>query len=93
VEDPGLPFTCSVLVDADVQPGHAYVEVGGARIDVGTEARKALVFSALGLNPSDSSAKSPPEVWRLQSSLPYSRAIRSMSPLLTEFQSRVASPK
>ena len=62
VEDPGLPFTCSVLVDADVQAGHAYVEVGGARIDVGTEARKALVFSALGLNPSDSSAVSPPSV-------------------------------
>ena len=62
VEDPGLPFTCSVLVDADVQGGHAYVEVGGARIDVGTEARKALVFSALGLNPSDSSAVSPPSV-------------------------------
>ena len=51
VEDPGLPFTCSVLVDADVQLGHAYVEVGGARIDVGKEARKALVFSALGLHP------------------------------------------
>ena len=62
VEDPGLPFTCSVLVDADVQGGHAYVEVGGARIDVGTEARKALVFSALGLNPSDSSTVSPPSV-------------------------------
>jgi flagellar biosynthesis/type III secretory pathway protein FliH len=62
VEDPGLPFTCSVLVDADVQPGHAYVEVGGARIDVGTEARKALVFSALGLNPGDSSTLSPPSV-------------------------------
>jgi len=55
VEDPGLPFTCSVLVDADVQLGHAYVEVGGARIDVGKEARKALVFSALGLHPGDSS--------------------------------------
>ncbi|NBP21087.1 MAG: hypothetical protein EBV36_04255 [Burkholderiaceae bacterium] len=57
VEDPGLPFTCSVLVDADVQLGHAYVEVGGARIDVGKEARKALVFSALGL--SGSPAKAP----------------------------------
>ena len=57
VEDPGLPFTCSVLVDADVQLGHAYVEVGGARIDVGKEARKALVFSALGL--SGGPAKAP----------------------------------
>jgi flagellar assembly protein FliH len=62
VEDPGLPFTCSVLVDADVQAGHAYVEVGGARIDVGKAARKAMVFSALGLNPSDSSTASPPSV-------------------------------
>ena len=60
VEDPGLPFTCSVLVDADVQAGHAYVEVGGARIDVGTEARKALVFSALGLNPGNSPTASLP---------------------------------
>jgi hypothetical protein len=48
------------LVDADVQPGHAYVEVGGARIDVGTEARKALVFSALGLNPGNSPTASLP---------------------------------
>jgi flagellar assembly protein FliH len=62
VEDPGLPFTCSVLVDADVQAGHAYVEVGGARIDVGKAARKAMVFSALGLNPSDSSTASPSSV-------------------------------
>jgi hypothetical protein len=38
------------LVDADVRPGHAYVEVSGARIDVGQEARIALVRHALGLN-------------------------------------------
>ena len=50
VEDPGLPFTCSVLPDADVQFGHAFVEVAGARIDVGCEARKALVASALGVS-------------------------------------------
>ena len=49
VDDPGLPFTCSILPDADVQFGHAYVEVAGARIDVGQEARKALVSAALGL--------------------------------------------
>ncbi|QWE00893.1 hypothetical protein FD967_02270 [Polynucleobacter sp. JS-Mosq-20-D10] len=49
VEDPGLPFNCTILVDADVRPGHAYVEVSGARIDVGAEARIALVKTALGL--------------------------------------------
>jgi len=38
------------LLDADVRPGHAYVEVAGARIDVGSQARLALVKSALGLN-------------------------------------------
>jgi hypothetical protein len=38
------------LVDADVRPGHAYVEVSGARIDVGLEARLALVRNALGLD-------------------------------------------
>jgi flagellar assembly protein FliH len=50
VEDPGLPFNCTILVDADVRPGHAYVEVSGARIDVGAEARTALVKAALGLD-------------------------------------------
>jgi hypothetical protein len=52
VDDPGLPFACTILVDADVRPGHAYVEVSGARIDVGLEARLALVRNALGLNGS-----------------------------------------
>jgi flagellar assembly protein FliH len=50
VEDPGLPFNCTILVDADVRPGHAYVEVSGARIDVGLEARIALIKAALGLD-------------------------------------------
>ena len=50
VEDPGLPFNCTILVDADVRPGHAYVEVSGARIDVGLEARLALVRNSLGLD-------------------------------------------
>ena len=52
IQDPGLPFSCSVLVDADVQPGHAYVEISGARIDVGKEARLALVKTALGMTKS-----------------------------------------
>jgi hypothetical protein len=50
VEDPGLPFNCTILIDADVNPGHAYVEVSGARIDVGLQARVALVRAALGLD-------------------------------------------
>ena len=33
-----------------MRPGHAYVEVSGARIDVGLEARLALVRNALGLD-------------------------------------------
>lgn len=54
VSESGLPFTCTVLLDADVSPGHAYVEIAGARIDVGYEARKALVRSALSLSsPND----------------------------------------
>lgn len=54
VDESGLPFTCTVLLDSDVPPGHAYVEISGARIDVGYEARKALVRSALGLSsPND----------------------------------------
>jgi len=54
VGDSGLPITCTLLIDSDVPPGHAYVEISGARIDVGYEARKALVRSALGLSsPND----------------------------------------
>jgi flagellar biosynthesis/type III secretory pathway protein FliH len=56
VDDPGLPFNCTILVDADVRPGHAYVEVSGARIDVGLEARLALVRHALGLDGNSGSA-------------------------------------
>ncbi len=50
VEDPGLPFNCTILIDADVKLGHAYVEVSGARIDVGEQARIALIRAALGLD-------------------------------------------
>jgi flagellar assembly protein FliH len=50
----GLPFTCTVLLDRDVPAGHAYVEINGARIDIGYEARKALARSTLGLNATDS---------------------------------------
>ena len=69
VDDPGLPFNCTILVDADVRPGHAYVEVSGARIDVGQEARLALVRHALGLdeNPSDAPDTLPPSDTQLLS--------------------------
>jgi hypothetical protein len=50
IEDPGLPFKCTLLIDADTKIGHAYVEVEGARIDIGKAARIALVRSALGLD-------------------------------------------
>jgi flagellar assembly protein FliH len=56
VDDPGLPFNCTIFLDADVRPGHAYVEVAGARIDVGAQARKALVEAALGLIPTQQDA-------------------------------------
>lgn len=52
----GLSF--KVLPDAQVAPGHAYVEWCGTRADIGPEARRALVRSALGLlNPSPADAQ------------------------------------
>ena len=50
VDDPGLPFKCTLLIDADVQAGHAYVEIEGARINIGQAARLAIVRSALGFS-------------------------------------------
>jgi len=50
VDDLGLPFSCSLLLDADVAPGHAFAELDHARIDVGFEARKAIARSLLGLS-------------------------------------------
>jgi len=50
IDDPGLPFQCTLLIDADTKFGHAYVEIEGARIDVGKAARTALARSALGLD-------------------------------------------
>jgi flagellar assembly protein FliH len=45
--DPLMNF--SVLEDPEIAAGHAYVELSGTRIDVGSQARDALVRSALGL--------------------------------------------
>jgi hypothetical protein len=40
------------LFDENVPPGHAYVEAQGTRLDIGIEARRALVRTALGLDVS-----------------------------------------
>lgn len=44
-----LPFTCTVLADDTLPQGHAYVEALGMRLNIGIEARRALVKTALGL--------------------------------------------
>ncbi|NDF51762.1 MAG: hypothetical protein EB116_17080, partial [Betaproteobacteria bacterium] len=49
-----LPFRMDILADADQGSG-AYIEVEGTRIDVGPEARRALVLMAMGLLPRESS--------------------------------------
>ena len=46
-------FALSLQVDDALEPGHAFIEVQGARLDVGARARQALVRSALGLLSSD----------------------------------------
>ncbi len=51
-DDEGLPFRCILLFDENVPPGHAYVEAQGTRLDIGIEARRALVRAALGLDVS-----------------------------------------
>jgi flagellar assembly protein FliH len=51
-DDEGLPFRCILLFDENVPPGHAYVEAQGTRLDIGIEARRALVRTALGLDVS-----------------------------------------
>jgi len=42
-------MTVSLLDDPHLESGHAYLEVAGARVDIGSAARDALVRSALGL--------------------------------------------
>lgn len=41
----------TLLEDPHLESGHAYLEVSGARVDIGHAARDALVRSALGLMP------------------------------------------
>lgn len=44
-----LPFGHAFVVDPDLPAGRIFVEVGGTRMDIGPQARLALVRSALGL--------------------------------------------
>jgi flagellar assembly protein FliH len=46
-------FALTLQADESLEPGHAFIELNGARLDVGSRARQALVRSALGLLPSD----------------------------------------
>ena len=48
-------FDLAIQVDESLEPGHAFIELNGTRLDVGARARQALVRSALGLLPSDHS--------------------------------------
>ncbi|NCY07429.1 MAG: hypothetical protein EBX30_09580 [Betaproteobacteria bacterium] len=45
-----LPFKVDILADAEQHAG-AFIEVAGSRLDVGPEARRALVLMAMGLLP------------------------------------------
>ena len=49
----GELMNLSVVVDPSLQAGQAWVEINGVRLDVGAQARQALVRSALGLLPSE----------------------------------------
>jgi flagellar assembly protein FliH len=50
LDDPGLPFRCTMVFDESLPAGHAFVESQGTRINVGKQARRALVRTALGLD-------------------------------------------
>ena len=45
------PYLVILKKDAQINAGHAYVELSGARMDIGVEARRALVRTAMGLLP------------------------------------------
>lgn len=53
-----LPFRVDLLADADQDAG-AYLEVAGTKIDVGPQARRALVQMAMGLLPRDPPLPNP----------------------------------
>lgn len=50
-QDMSAGLAVTLLEDPQLAAGHAYLEVAGARVDVGAAARDALVRSALGLLP------------------------------------------
>jgi len=56
VADGPSRFALALQVDESLESGHAFVDMQGARLDVGARARQALVRSALGLLASDHAA-------------------------------------
>ncbi len=48
-----LPFSSKLILDDHLPDGHAYVEIHGARLNVGYEARRAIARTALGLDESN----------------------------------------
>jgi flagellar assembly protein FliH len=46
----GLPFKCDIVIDENLSEGHAYVEASGTRLNIGEQARRAIVRGALGLD-------------------------------------------
>jgi flagellar assembly protein FliH len=49
LDDPQGPLQMSAVADPDLAPGQALIELGSSRVDVGDDARLALLKSALGL--------------------------------------------
>lgn len=50
VDERDMPFSLGVTADPQLQSGNAWLEVMGARIDIGRNARQAIVKSILGLS-------------------------------------------
>jgi flagellar assembly protein FliH len=46
----GLPFKCDIVIDENLTEGHAFVEASGTRLNIGEQARRAIVRGALGLD-------------------------------------------
>lgn len=53
VADGPSRFALVLQADESLEPGHAFVDIHGTRLDIGARARQALVRSALGLLPAD----------------------------------------
>jgi len=50
VDRASLPFGVNLLSDED-QPCGAYIEIDGMKMDLGADARRAIVLMAMGLLP------------------------------------------